>query len=244
MYKSRKPGGGRKPLKPEYDKDKNLQEQMNAAVDLYNAGSSLNSIADTLYLNPIKVRKLLITVGVYQSDIAERVKVFFEEFRETQDYTTALRSTAEVLHLSKASVTSYLPYEKGIYFSGVECANKISVGAERQRRYRLVRKLQKERTEENLWDAMVAYAGVKFKTYSGLPFSYEIRRGRNGDYTKELWIDRRENSKSLAWSSVRLVFDKVKDGKIQVERPKALGDIRGVTYIYSIFLKFGLIERK
>ena len=40
-------------------------------------------------------------------------------------------------------------------------------------------------------------AGVKFKTYSGLPFTYEIKKGRNGEYTKELWIDRREKSKSL-----------------------------------------------
>lgn len=122
--------------------------------------------------------------------------------------------------------------------------DEINVEAEKQLRCRLVEKLQGERTEENLWAAIVAYAGVKFETYSGLPFSYEIRRGRNGAYTKELWIDRRENSKSLAWSSVRLAFDKVKNGKIQVDRPKALGDIRGVTYIYSIFLRFGLIDKK
>ena len=29
-----------------------------------------------------------------------------------------------------------------------------------------------------------------------------------------------------------------------VERPKALGDIRGVTYIYGMFYRFGLIESK
>lgn len=27
-----------------------------------------------------------------------------------------------------------------------------------------------------------------------------------------------------------------------VDRPKALGDIRGVTYIYAIFYRFGLID--
>ena len=27
-----------------------------------------------------------------------------------------------------------------------------------------------------------------------------------------------------------------------VERPKALGDIRGVTYIYGMFFRFGLID--
>ena len=51
-----------------------------------------------------------------------------------------------------------------------------------------------------------AYAGVKFQTYAGLTFSYELRKGRNGANTKELWIDRRENSKRLAWSSVLLAL--------------------------------------
>ena len=82
--------------------------------------------------------------------------------------------------------------------------------------------------------------GVKFKTYSGLPFSYEIKKGRNGEYTKELWIDRREKSKSLAWSSVLLALKNIK-GEV-VDRPKALGDIRGVTYIYGMFYRFGLID--
>ena len=34
-YKARKPGGGRKKLKPEYDAGKNLKEQMESAVALY-----------------------------------------------------------------------------------------------------------------------------------------------------------------------------------------------------------------
>ena len=58
-YKPRKPGGGRKKLKPEYDAGKNLKEQMEAAVSLYK-NKSLQAIADELSLNPIKVRKLLI----------------------------------------------------------------------------------------------------------------------------------------------------------------------------------------
>ena len=68
-YKARKPGGGRKKLKPEYNAGKNLKEQMEAAVSLYK-NKSLQAIADELSLNPIKVRKLLITASVYESDIA------------------------------------------------------------------------------------------------------------------------------------------------------------------------------
>ena len=240
-YKPRKPGGGRKKLKPAYDAGKNLKEQMASAVALYEEKCSLQFIADALALNPIKVRKLLITAGVYESDVAEKVKNTFEEYRETRDYKTSILSTAAALDLSKASVTSYLPYQKGVYFPSTE-KEKISVGAERQRRYRAMKRWKADSTEENFWSVVLAYAGVKFKTYSGLPFTCEIKKGRNGEYTKELWIDRREKSKSLAWSSVLLALRNIKKVGEVVDRPKALGDIRGVTYIYGMFYRFGLID--
>ena len=241
-YKARKPGGGRKKQKPEYDAGENLKEQMESAVALYEEDCSLRAIADVLTLNPIKVRKLLITAGVYKSETAKKVQDTFEEYRETQNYKEAIRSTANILNLSKASVTSYLPYQKGVYFPSTAEKEKISVGAERQRRYRAIRKLRSEPTEEHLWETVLLYSGMRFTTYSGLPFTYEIRKGRNGQYTKELWIDRRENSKSLAWSSVLLALRNMKKVGEVVDRPKALGDIRGVTYIYGMFYRFGLID--
>ena len=242
QYKTRKPGGGRKRRKPEFNAEKNLKEQMESAVALYEEDYSLQSIADALELNPIKVRKLLITAGVYESDIAAKVQDTFEKYKETQDYKTAILSTAASLELSKASVTSYLPYKKGVYFPSTAPAKQISVGAERQRRYRAVKKLRAEPTEAYLWEVVLLYAGIHFKTYSGLPFSYELKKGRAGEYTKELWIDRREKSKSLAWSSVRLAFQHIEYTGVMVHRPKALGDIRGVTYIYAMLCRFGLIN--
>ena len=239
MKKTGKPGGGRKKLKPEYDAGKNLKEQMESAVALYDSEMSLQTIGDELGLNPIKVRKLLITAGVYESEVAQKVQNTFEEYREIQNYKEAILSTANTLQLSKASVTSYLPYKKGVYFHSKE-KERISVGAERQRRYRTMKRWRTDPTEENFWGVVLVYAGVKFKTYSGLPFTYEVRKGRNGEYTKELWIDRRENSKSLAWSSIVLALKNIK-GEV-VERPKALGDIRGATYIYGMFYRFGLIN--
>ena len=239
MKKTRKPSGGRKKLKPEYDAGKNMKEQMESAVALYDSEMSLQAIGEELGLNPIKVRKLLITAGVYESEVAEKVQATFQEYRETQDYKTSILSTANTLKLSKASVTSYLPYQKGVYFPSTE-KDKISVGAERQRRYRAMKRWRADPTEENFWGVVLVYAGVKFKTYSGLPFSYEIKKGRNGEYTKELWIDRREKSKSLAWSSVLLALGNIKEEV--VDRPKTLSDIGGVTYIYGMFYRFGLID--
>ena len=193
-------------------------------------------------MNTIKVRKLLITAGVYQSDIADTVQQTFQSFRTTQDYKTGVSSTMAALQLSRPSVTSYLPYEKGVYFPENADAANISTGAERQRHYRAVVALKKNPCEENLWKCVVAFRGYKFKTLSGLPFTYKLKKGRGDEFTKELWIDRREGSKSLAWSSVLLAYHNIgKIGEV-VDRPKALGDIRGVSYIYGMFYRFGLID--
>ena len=58
-YKSRKPGGGRKKLKPKYDAGKNLKEQMDAAVALYEENCSLQSIADALNLNANALKQII-----------------------------------------------------------------------------------------------------------------------------------------------------------------------------------------
>ena len=241
-YKARNPGGGRKKRKPEYNAEKKLKEQLDAAVVLYNSKMSLQAIADALSLTPIKVRKLLITAGVYESDTAKLVQQTFNTFRETQNYSTAVTSTMTALNLSRPSVTSYLPYEKGVYFPEDADAANISNGAERQRHYRAVVALKKNPCEENLWKCVVAFRGYKFKTMSGLLFTYKLKKGRGDEFTKELWVDRREDSKSLAWSSVMLAYHNIgKIGEVVV-RPKVLGDIRGVSYIYGMFYRFGLID--
>ena len=245
----RKPGGGRKPSKPNYNPSAILQNQIEQAVALYRTEEhpSLQTIANELDLNPIKVRKLLITAGVYKSDAADQVQRVFNKHRVSGlSHTEALVATMRELNLSKASVTSYLPYEKGVYFPAETDSSNISVGAERIRRMRkrnkVLETLLNEQSVEALWTAVIEFQGYKFRTYSGLVFSYSLKKGRGDTYTKELFIDRRENSKSLAWSSVLLAYHNIPSIGSVVDRPKALGDIRGVTYIYAMFCRFGLID--
>lgn len=106
----------------------------------------------------------------------------------------------------------------------------------------ILAELRSAPSEETLWEAVVACSGKEFRMYSGQTFSYELCRGRNGTYTRELWISRREKSKSLVWSSVVLAFHRIETVGMLVERPKALGDIWGVSYIYGIFYSLGLIR--
>lgn len=245
----RKPGGGRKPSKPDYNPSAILQNQMDAAVALYSTADhpSLQTIADELDLNPIKVRKLLITAGVYKSEVADQVNRVFNKHRASGlTHIEAIAATMRELNLSKSSVTSYMPYEKGVYFPAETDNKNLSVGAERIRRMRkrekILEELRAEQSEEALWAAVIEFQGYKFRTYSGLVFSYGLKKGRGDTYTKELFIDRRENSKSLAWSSVLLAFHNIPSIGAAVDRPKALGDIRGVTYIFAMFYRFGLID--
>ena len=102
--------------------------------------------------------------------------------------------------------------------------------------------MRKNPCEETLWNCIVAFRGYKFKTLSGLLFTYRLKKGRGDVFTKELWIDRRESSKSLAWSSILLAYKNIGTIGAVVDRPKALGDIRGVSYIYGMFYRFGLID--
>ena len=253
IKKKRKPGGGRKKSKPVYNPSAILQNQIEQTVALYSIEEhpSLQTIADELDINPIKVRKLLITAGVYKSEIADQVQRVFNAHRESDlSQTKAIAATMKKLNLSKASVTSYLPYEKGMYFPTETDKNNISVGAERIRRMRQrnrsVEKFAAEPAEEALWNCIVMFQGYTFHTVSGLPFTYRLKIGRDGEFTKELFIDRRENSKSLSWSSIRIAFERVmgktaENPDVVFTRPKAIGDIRGISYIYSLLWRFGVI---
>ena len=115
----------------------------------------MQAIADELGLNPIKVRKLLITAGVYVSDMAEKVQETLMISEKHRIIKLTVLSTANALGLSRSSVTSYLPYKKGVYFPGTAPADKISVGAERQRRYRAMKRWRNAPTEEGSADVRI-----------------------------------------------------------------------------------------
>lgn len=120
------------------------------------------------------------------------------------------------------------------------CEGDIDFTAVQQRE--AVAMLKKSLSEETLWKCVVMFRNCRLKTMSGLPFSYKLKIGHDGEFTKEIWIDRRKNSKSLAWSSVLLALGNIRELGEVVDRPKALGDVRGVSYIYAIFYRFGLID--
>ena len=78
-------------------------------------------------------------------------------------------------------------------------------------------------TEGELWQAVVEHQEEFFFTVSGLHFSYQLKKGWDGSYNKEPIISRRRESKTLAWSSIRLAFESALRFRGEVvPRPKAL----------------------
>ena len=105
-----------------------------------------------------------------------------------------------------------------------------------EKREQALWRLHEERTEEALWDCVVAFQEFEFHTYSGLPYSYHMKYGRSGTYTKELWINRREKSKSLVWSSVRSAYQKVLELQQESERPVVKTCMGGKFIFPAIFV--------
>ena len=119
----------------------------------------------------------------------------------------------------------------------------------------IVEKEESESLDMLLWETILAYQNQTFYTLSGLEFSYTVKRKKNGEYSGELLVSRKETSKTLTRSSVMLAFHKVLaemkfkeiDGAAyllppEYRGPKAIGQIFGISYIFSLFLEFGLIR--
>ena len=119
----------------------------------------------------------------------------------------------------------------------------------------IVEQRNMEELEGLLWAGVLAYQNQTFYTLSGLEFSYTVKHKKNGDYSVELLISRKETSKTLTRSSVMLAFHKVlaemKFKEIngaayllppEYRGPKSIGQIFGISYIFSMFQEFGLIR--
>ena len=176
---------------------------------------SLQAIGDQLRLNPLQVRKLLITAGVYHSAKAERVLSLYREGRTVEEIM-------ECTGLSRVSVYTYLPYTRRVCSTDADPTDLAREAA--------IRHLAEQPTVENLWEALLLFQSCPFHTAKGLEFSYTIKGG-------ELFVSRKE--KSITRSSVEMAFRRAL-ALGEVSGPKKLG-VFGASYLYPVFLRLGII---
>ena len=193
----------------------------------------LNLLAEEFSLTPIKVRKLLISSGAYQTDISKKINELYKSGK-------TIKEIQKIVGLSAASVSGYLPYQKTVY--NLEVSTDV---ANRLRKYRhrkaLVAKLTDvgwsatEPTKDLLWETLIAFEGYPFKTAKGLRYYYTVKGN-------ELFISRKE--KSVTRSSVNMAFEtavKLQREGSEITGPKMLGCF-GASYLYPIFIRIGVIR--
>lgn len=228
---------------------------------------SLRSVCEEFNISIPKARKLLITVGVYSTEQSRQVAELYAQGKSISEIggLTGLKrsSVSSYLPYKRFSYKMDDTSDKSGISDGV-----VSRHTEDSRKYRerrkTVQQLQEnikagKNAEDFLWQAVIAYQGYPFHTSSGLPFSYTVKRNKIGTYTGELIVSRKEGSKTLTRSSLMLAFHTVlegieivdvfdKNGEMatvltlpEYKGPKSIGQIFGISYVYSLFWKLGLI---
>lgn len=111
-------------LKPDLDLESVQSDLIDTICSNYKIGVSVRALAKQFNLSPMKVRKILITGGVYETDTSIEINELWKDGK-------TVKEIAELLEMTTANVNSYLPYERIVYNMG-----ERSVEADRQQRYR------------------------------------------------------------------------------------------------------------
>ena len=130
--------------------------------------------AAEFHVTPMKMRKLLITAGVYSTDTSRIVGALQAEGKRVSEIQA-------ITGLIKSSINGYLPYSKVIYNHDEKSVGADRVGSYRKRQ-KLIKALQNTMSEEALWECIIEYQNFLFHTASGLQYKYVIKTGRNGQF--------------------------------------------------------------
>lgn len=229
--------------KPTFDIEELSKQVIEAVTDMYlnppentaddNGRMYLNLLAEEFGLTPLKVRKLLITSGAYETSTSHHVNKLHKSGKTVKEIQT-------IMGLSAASVSGYLPYQKTIYN-----LEESTLLAERLRKYRsrkaAVRQLavdlyggDPEQMQETLWNTLICFEGYPFKTAKGLRYYYTVKGN-------EIFFSRKEKSVTRASVSIALetAMELQKTGS-SITGPKMLRCF-GASYLYPVFIRLGVI---
>lgn len=255
------------PRKPKYiNPDQTIEDFYASVSDAYNSPGEGEQgrdgkkkqelLAEEFGISRIKVRKILITTG----------DLTYPETRLIQELLASdkkMEEICEILKMAPSTVNSLLPYSKGVY------GLAVSAAADRTAIYRLRKAaasdlLNTVKNGENwsleLWTAICLFADYPFST-SGrggrgrVKFKYSVSatpsnggRHFNGEsidgYGNEMWImtGDKEKKKSISRSTVERAMKTAMEMEGKVPGPKALNVPGAHSYLYPIFVRFGVIE--
>ena len=106
---------------------RNMSEnQVEETISLYLANNSILETARATGMSTVKVRKILITEGLWESDTSIKIRNLLAQGLTTEEI-------AEMLYMSVKNVQAYMPYERGIYGGDVLSPDAVRAGRYRSR---------------------------------------------------------------------------------------------------------------
>ena len=172
---------GRPKKKPGYNREEQISNLINRAVELYQEpyddrdkrseyAPTIEAVAVAMNTTPVRVRKMLVTANVFSTAISREIQSLHKS-------GMSLEQIMELTGLGKASVYSYLPYIKGIYN-----LEDPTLSAEKNRVFRrriqacdaLSANLEESGNITCLIDAIHAFEGYPFSYEDGTIFRYAI----------------------------------------------------------------------
>ena len=160
---------GRPKKKPNYDKDKMIQDQLEKAVALFvepyddrekrsDDAPSLSEVARQLGTTTIRARKMLITAGYYTTKASRRIQ-------ELHDSGANMQEIIAATGMKEASIYCYLPYSKGVYnlADPTLCAEQNRLFRKRKAAcVTLGEHLDDPESEKFLWETLEAFETYLF----------------------------------------------------------------------------------
>lgn len=245
-----------------------MKELLDGLVSLWTSEKDpqLQSVAGELEMSAAKVRKLLITAGerdgerYFRNAVADHVLRLYREGKNVNEISG-------ITGLSKSSVTGYTPHSKIIYSLETMSAEAERIKLYRKRCASIEefhQHLDLPDEADYLWRTLIVFENYPFKTagrgkdHTGATkFRYTVSRstgsgGRHyagtsiAGYGNELWITTADvvKEKSISRSTVNLAY---RNGRDEQERwgfvsgPSKLGVPGSRSYLYAMFLRFGVI---
>ena len=232
---------------------------------------TLEFVAEAMDTSVVRVRKLLITAKMYSTELSRRVQMLdktghcIEEIMKLTGLKKAsvynyLPYKNGAYNLSNASLYSQQAKRYRSRKTAVENLQKALSST--------LPLIDTGNSADNpilwsllLWKAVIAFAGFPFSTSgrgsnTGVKFTYtvpevrnESRRKYSGEnvtgYGNEMKISNHENT--ISRSTVDLAFSnalKVQSAEGCVKGPKKLGVPGAGSYLYPLFLRFGVIKKE
>lgn len=225
---------GRPKKKPNYDREKEIDDLIQQAVTLFEVpyddrderspdAPTIKSVAAAMNTSRVRLKKLLITAGYYSSETSRKVQMLL-----SQGYT--INQIIQETGLSSAGVNAVLPYKRGVYnLEDPPLYSEICKQFRKRKRAceQLIDHLDESDSQKYLWEAIQAFENYSFQMESGKRFKYTIEN-------ECLYLE----GQTFPRNEIETVFYKIRElkrtGSVIDKKNSQCCDM-----IYTIFLRIG-----